>query len=188
MNKPLTANQVAKLLGFSYSYVLGKIKSGSLQATLLPARPGLKQMRYRISHRDLAKWMVASDIPLDLVRSALYQDGYVLLVRTDPALQAEMGKFPTKLLPSLFHLGKEIEGRRGWAVVVDLPAVGTEEACKALGGYAAEYDRPELIGIHGDEDTWNRKAAEVFDILLPKAAGPQHHARAIARLRSGVSG
>jgi hypothetical protein len=38
-----------------------------------------------------------------------------------------------------------------WAVVVDMPACGTEESCRSLAELSDRADRPLLVGLYGDE-------------------------------------
>lgn len=178
--------KICSMLGCSRTYLIDQINAGRLKATLRPWHANLSVKRYFVDRTELIRWMQAGGIPLELIRTALYPAGPVMLVRTKPELQEALAGTPTRLIQSLFQLGYEWQRRAAWAIVVDLPTVGYREACRSLGQFSRVLDRPEMIGLFEDEHPRNREAAAVFDVLLRRDAEPATIAGGILRLRKAT--
>lgn len=165
--------------------LLNQIQQGKLRANRLPGRkPNPGRWTYQVSRDDLVVWMVQGGMDLRQVRSVLNPGGLLLLVRTDPHLQTCLSHVATRGVPSLFHLGRQVAREPSWGVVVDLPAIGTTECCQTLRSFAKESDRPELIGLHGDDISAavSAQLAETFDAVIPKILPAAAQAKAIMRL------
>lgn len=181
-----TLTQIRTLISCSRTFLVKQINAGRLKADLRPWHADSSKKRYSVDRGELIRWMQAGGIPLELIRSALYPAGPVLLVRTSPCLQEALAGTPTRLIQSLFQLGYEWERRAGWAIVVDLPGVGYSEAIRSLSKFSRELDRPELVGLYEDEHAKNRQAAAIFDVLLRRNAEPRVIAGSILRLRKAT--
>lgn len=184
MSGLLSTAQVGRLLGVSKTYVLELVWSRML-VPVQTLRVGKNRFnRYRFSRESVAAWLVRNGTDPRLVRAQLAPGKVLVLVRCEAALQSALAACPTTGVPSFFHLGRAVATESCWGVVVDLPHTGTPDAVNALYGFAQERARPELVGLHGDDlDPQMRGLlAETFDVLLPKARGPQRLAREILAL------
>lgn len=188
MSRPqsFTVSQIARMIHISRHSVTKEIKRGHLYATGGQAAPSGLDMAYRVSRDSLIRWLIASNFPIDQLRSILNPDGVLLLVRCAPALQVAVTKTQTFAVGSLFGLGQEMARRPCWGAAIDLPAVGTSEACDSLAEIAHRHDRPKLIGLYGDDGIGlDPRMIETFDTLLPRSSPPHILARSLHLLRPG---
>lgn len=179
--------EIADMVGASTWTVRCQIKQNHLRAVRAPGKRGTKPRQYQVHRTELVRWLVAGGFPLEQLRLALNPDGVLFTVRVDPELTKLLVPARVIALPTMFHLGLELRTRSCWGAVIDLPAVGTAEAVQALTGFARLPDRPELVGLYGD-DGYVPGAEKAFDVLLPKVSPPQTLARAILRLRPRATG
>lgn len=181
-----TLREIARMVGYSKRTIQNAVRAGTLKATRRGCvGPGFNPA-YIVHRAELARWLIASGAPTESICGWLNPEQWVILVGCEPALQSAIGG-RTRLVPTLYHLGEEIHTRPAWAAVVDLPAVGTAEACRALVGLAARPDRPRLIGLFDDSEAGvDQRAVAVFDNLFPRSAGPAALARGILYLSPGL--
>lgn len=180
-----TARDVARMLGVTKSYVCDQIRGSQLRAQMLPKSPGMRQRKYRIQRDELVRWMVGSGIPAARIRSALNPGGELILVGSTADVTTALVRWTATVdAPTLFHLGRALGQRAAWGIVVDTTNLGMVETCRALLGYSREADRPELIGLHGDDfNPANRTAADLFDAMFPRAWATDRLAKCIMQIR-----
>lgn len=165
---------------------MDQIRAGRLRASRVRTADGGWIKRYEISREDLVSWMVHGGIDTGQIRLILRGQGALFLVAPSDGLRREFPQPNVLCLPSLFHLGRKLPLVQAWGAVVDLPAVGTESAVRALREYAGEADRPVLIGLYGEDGgVWTTAACDVFDAMIPRATEPGVLARKVRLLRPG---
>ena len=176
--------EVAGMTGVSKPTLVRQIKGGVLRASRVSR--GSKHF-YRIHRTRLVQYLMGVGYPLDSLRKLLNPDGRVILCRTQPAIQAALqAETPTLYVDSLFDLGRAVETEPAWAVVVDIPALTASESVRSLRPFYNESDRPEIVGLVGD-DGIQCPSPIPFDVILPAGSQPPFIARSILTLR-GVGG
>lgn len=171
---------VAKMVGCGKTFIHRQVAKGLLRPTVRPSNGERRWLR--VSRFELTRWLLGT-VPPDQVRRILNPAGDLLLVSCPPALQSAVqyiSTWPTVAVPSLFQLGRELSVRRPWGVVIDLTQTGLNATTLSLREYARLPDRPELIGLVGDDTGF---AHHCFDVLLPAALPPGKIAAKLMKLR-----
>lgn len=173
---------IARLTGVGRTFVHSQIAAGKLPATRVRADAG-KPGRFAVRRDDLVRWLLTWQFDLRLMRRMLNGDAGVVTVAARPGVQTQLLAYD-RVVPvdCLFRLAEALHQWPTWAVVVDLPAVGSAEAVRSLGPLAARADRPELIGLFADEVGARPEVVEVFDALLPLSRSDAAIARSVAAL------
>lgn len=157
----MTPSYVAKQIGCHPNTIRLRIRDGTLKADKSP----VSSKRHHIHRDSLIRWLLDAGWSGAQIRKMFPMPGPICLIGMRPELtKAFVAELPYLSATSLFMAAVERMEYSPWALVVDVPNIGTREVCRDLSAYRLFANRPLLIGIHGDDD--DGRCRDVFDITI----------------------
>lgn len=180
--KTYTIKQVADLTGVGRSAVVRAKDSGDLKFHRLPTRYG---RAFQCERKDLIGWLVRIGFPLDLYRHKLADGDILVTCGWPPRLADALAGFRVEFTSSPTRLGMSLAMRSAWAVLLSFDEIGRDQSMSIATEIRRDPGRPLLIAIVGDDESGRPgRAADLFDIVLPRDVSEGRLLRTIRQLRS----
>lgn len=176
---PFSAEEVARIIAVDTRTVLDALRGGRLAGTKVELARGGE--RWEVDRDDVYRWLRLNKMTDRDARNLLLPAGGAVVVAGDPPdWDYRRADWHCVRVDGLFDLGLLLARGLPWAIAFDLDRLGPKAATRAAWQLGGELVRPHRLALAGAEVP--PVAADVFDVIVPRAGGSTRALAALAEL------
>lgn len=178
---PYSAEDVARVVGVDARTVLDALRGGRLAGVKAEVDRARGYERWEVARDDVYRWLRLNKMTDRDARNLLLPEGNAVLVAGDPPdWDYRRPDWNVVRVETLVDLGLWLSRGLPWAIVFDLERLDPRAGTRAAWQLGAGLVRPHRLALAGAEVP--PFAADVFDVIVPRAGGSTRALAALAEL------